>query len=143
MNKFAALMNYIRTNMSDDEIGLAQVLSFIHQENAQGASVNQTRLIRMICFGTGPTVKRKIADLEFRGLICISKSGVDLRSKTITMTKQGERYLMAEERAVMNVIAEMHKQTISIKAVDSKEVVRSLRASGLLQRALNNGPDRD
>lgn len=104
MNKFAALMNHIRLSMTDDEIGLAQVLSFIHQENSQGASVNSTRLVQMIRFGTGPTVHRKIADLEFRGLLSVEQSGVDMRSKVLRVTKDGMKYLAESEKGVMNAI---------------------------------------
>lgn len=104
MNKFAALMNHIRQSMTDDEIGLAQVLSFIYQEEAQGVTVNPTRLVQLFRFGTGPTVHRKIADLEFRGYLSIDQSGVDMRSKVLRVTKDGVKYLAESEKGVINAI---------------------------------------
>lgn len=105
MNKFAALMGYIRENMGETELGLNSMLAYIQQETASGSTVNATKLVRKLCFGTGPTVTKKIAELEYRGLIDVVASGSDLRSKTITVTKQGEGYLLAAERQCMNVIA--------------------------------------
>jgi len=105
VNKFAALMEYIRDNMGETELGLNSMLAYIHQETASGSTVNATKLIRKLCFGTGPTVTKKIAELEFRGLIDVSRSGVDLRANTITVTKQGEQYLLNSERQCMDVIA--------------------------------------
>lgn len=104
MNKFAALMNHIRQNMSDDEIGQAQVLSFIHQENEQGVEVRPTQLVQMIRFGTGPTVHRKIYALEFRGLLSVDQSGVDMRAKVLKLTKEGRKYLDESEMGVMGAI---------------------------------------
>lgn len=105
MNKFAALMGYIRENMGETELGLNSMLAYIHQETASGSTVNTTKLVRKLCFGTGPTVNKKIAELEFRGLIDVSQSGVDLRANTITVTKQGEQYLLNSERQCLDVIA--------------------------------------
>lgn len=105
MNKFAALMGYIRENMGETELGLNSMLAYIHQETASGSTVNTTKLVRKLCFGTGPTVNKKIAELEFRGLIDVSQSGLDLRANTITVTKQGEQYLLNSERQCLDVIA--------------------------------------
>lgn len=104
MNKFAALMSYIRESMGETELGLNSMLSYIHQETLS-SNVNATKLVRKLCFGTGPTVNKKIAELEFRGLIDVSQSGVDLRANTITVTKQGEQYLLNSERQCLDVIA--------------------------------------
>lgn len=105
MTKFAALMNYIRENMGDGELGLQSMLVYIQQETASGAIVNATKLIQKICFGTGPTVNKKINELEFRGLIDVIPSLSDLRAKTIVITKQGESYLRESERGVLEAIA--------------------------------------
>lgn len=105
MNKFAALMGYIRDNMGETELGLNSMLAYIQQETASGSSVNATKLVRKLCFGTGPTVTRKITELEYRGLIDVSRSGVDLRANTITVTKQGEQCLLNSERQCLDVIA--------------------------------------
>lgn len=105
MNKFAALMGYIRENMGETELGLNSMLAYIHQETSSSSTVNTTKLVRKLCFGTGPTVAKKIAELEYRGLIDVSKSGTDLRAKTITVTKQGVQYLMNSERQCLDVIA--------------------------------------
>ena len=98
MNKFAALMSYIRENMCETELGLNSMLAYIHQETASGSPVNTTKLVRKLCFGTGPTVAKKVTELEYRGLIDVSQSGSDLRAKTITVTKQGVQYLSNSER---------------------------------------------
>jgi len=107
VNKFAALMGYIRENMGETELGLNSMLAYIHQETASGSTVNTTKLVRKLCFGTGPTVHTKLSQLERAKLIKMVRSKDDGRSKIIQVTDKGVTYLRGKDREIGNMLGAM------------------------------------
>lgn len=85
----AKVFNHLRSRLNSDELGMWFVLSYIYERDQQGIETRGTDLIQKLEFGTGPTVHKKILDLEDGGFIQVSASDTDGRAKCLSITDAG------------------------------------------------------
>ncbi len=91
MIKVTKVMNHFRERLTQNEIGLWFVLSFIYERSEQGVQTRITDLVQQLEFGTGPTVYKKVQDLHQQGMIEIIQCNGDMRAKSLSITKAAKQ----------------------------------------------------
>lgn len=91
MIKATTVMNHFRERLTQNEIGLWFVLSFIYERAEQGVQTRITDLVQQLEFGTGPTVYKKVQDLHQQGMIDIAPCNNDMRAKYLSVTKAAKQ----------------------------------------------------
>lgn len=81
-----------------DLVGCEDILAYLAVQEANGKPAKITNLVQSLCFGTGPTVQRKVGTLVERGLIKLTQSPTDARAKDITITTAGTALLKEKSK---------------------------------------------
>lgn len=93
-SNYARIINFLNTaKTSDIEEGCEEVMAFLVCRHDAGSTTKITDLVQSLKFGTGPTVHRKVSQLNKAGLIKLTRSSSDGRAKNLELTSQGIRYL--------------------------------------------------
>ncbi len=88
--KFLYILNELSKERADPEFdGCEDILAFMYIKDLEGKQAKITDLVQSLRFGTGPTVHRKVATLEARGLISVAQSKTDGRAKDLRCTSKG------------------------------------------------------
>ena len=103
--KSVKLLNFLRDRLDNNEIGLWFALAYIRDRDQKGEQTKITDLVQKIEFGTGPTVHRKIQELEELGLIVLEQSPTDARVKRIVTTELAEQHINSLEAEINEVLA--------------------------------------
>lgn len=91
---FLDLINTSKRASQDSEFeGCTDILAFMAVKEGDGKIVKVTDLVQCLQFGTGPTVHRKVAVLQSRKLISITKNANDNRAKDLCLTADGLNFL--------------------------------------------------
>lgn len=102
---YARIVNFLHAaKNSGIEEGCEEVLSFIACRLEQGRTTKVTDLVQSLSFGTGPTVHRKVSQLNRAGLIALKKSPSDARAKNIELTDKGMKYLADQHKKLQGVL---------------------------------------
>lgn len=101
-NAYVRLLNFMRSANNEDTgfDGCEEIMAYMHEANANGKSVKITNLVQCMQFGTGPTVHRKVIELQQRGLIEITRSPTDGRAKSLTLSEAGQRHLEQRSKSL-------------------------------------------
>ena len=91
-------MNQKKENPDPEFEGCDEVLAYIAVNEANGTLVKITNLVQSLQFGTGPTVQRKVAQLDNRGLIEVRQSKDDGRAKNLVLTAEGMAILKEKSK---------------------------------------------
>lgn len=93
-SNYARIINFLHTSKNAAiEEGCEEVLAFVLTRQSQGFKTKITDLVQSLMFGTGPTVHRKVGQLNDAGLIHLTRSTSDARAKNIEVATQGIQYL--------------------------------------------------
>ena len=105
-NPYVRLLNFMRVTNAEDSgfSGCEEVMAYMHEANALGKNVKITDLVQSLQFGTGPTVHRKVTELQSRGLIDIKRSATDGRAKSLVLSDAGLKHLEARNKAMKVVL---------------------------------------
>lgn len=105
-NSYVRLLNFMRAtgNESNSFIGCEEIMAYMHEANAVGTTVKITDLVQSLQFGTGPTVHRKVTELQNRGFIEVVRSNTDGRAKSLALSEVGIKYLESRSKAVKAVL---------------------------------------
>lgn len=105
-NSYVRLLNFMRiSNTSDTGFeGCEEVMAYMHEANANGKSVKITDLVQSLQFGTGPTVHRKVVELQQRGMIDVARSATDGRAKTLVLSDAGLKHLDLRSKSLKTVL---------------------------------------
>ena len=105
-NPYVRLLNFMRVSNTEDSgfSGCEEVMAYMHEANALGKIVKITDLVQSLQFGTGPTVHRKVSELQHRGLIDIKRSATDGRAKTLVLSEAGLKHLDQRSKSLKAVL---------------------------------------
>lgn len=105
-NPYVRLLNFMRVSNNQDSgfSGCEEVMAYMHEANASGNTVKITDLVQSLQFGTGPTVHRKVTELQSRGLIKIERSPTDGRAKSLVLSDAGAKHLEARNKALKVIL---------------------------------------
>ena len=105
-NAYVRLLNFMRaSNTADNGFdGCEEVMAYMHECNANGKPVKITDLVQSLQFGTGPTVHRKVVELQNRGLIEVARSSTDGRAKTLVLSESGLKHLDQRSKSLKAVL---------------------------------------
>ena len=105
-NPYVRLLNFMRVSNNSDSsfAGCEEVLAYMHEAAANGKSVKITDLVQSLQFGTGPTVHRKVIELQERGLIDVARSATDGRAKTLVLSDAGAKHLEQRSKSLKAVL---------------------------------------
>ena len=93
-SNYARIINFLNTGKDAGiEEGCEEVLSYVICRQESGATTKITHLVQSLKFGTGPTVHRKVTQLEKAGLFKLQTSPTDGRAKNIEVTAKGVKHL--------------------------------------------------
>ena len=93
-SNYARIVNFLNTaKTSEIEEGCEEVMSFIVCRQESGNATKITDLVQSLKFGTGPTVHRKVSQLNEAGLIKLVRSASDGRAKHLELTPKGIKHL--------------------------------------------------
>lgn len=90
--------NQRKESQDPDFEGCEDILAYLAVQEANGKAVKITNLVQSLCFGTGPTVHRKVATMAERGLIDLVTSPTDARAKNMTITSAGTALLKEKSK---------------------------------------------
>ncbi len=81
-NPYVRLLNFMRISNNEDTgfSGCEEVMAYMHEASSNGKTVKITDLVQSLQFGTGPTVHRKVTELQERGMIEVKRSPTDGRA---------------------------------------------------------------
>lgn len=105
-NPYVRLLNFMRIANNEDNgfSGCEEVMAYMHEANSNGKAVKITDLVQSLQFGTGPTVHRKVTELQSRGMIDIKRSPTDGRAKSLVLSDAGIKHLEARNKALKVVL---------------------------------------
>ena len=105
-NPYVRLLNFMRAANNEDSgfSGCEEVMAYMHEANALGKVVKITDLVQSLQFGTGPTVHRKVTELQERGLIEIKRSATDGRAKSLVLSDSGMKQLDSRSKSMKTVL---------------------------------------
>ena len=105
-NYYVRLLNFMRVSNTTDAgfEGCEEVMAYMHEATASGMSVKITDLVQSLQFGTGPTVHRKVVELQERGLIEVARSATDGRAKTLVLSEAGVKHLEQRSKSLKAVL---------------------------------------
>lgn len=105
-NSYVRLLNFMRVSNTTDAgfEGCEEVMAYMHEASASGKSVKITDLVQSLQFGTGPTVHRKVVELQDRGLIEVARSATDGRAKTLVLSEAGAKHLEQRSKSLKAVL---------------------------------------
>ena len=105
-NAYVRLLNFMRVsnNAESGFEGCEEVMAYMHEANANGKPVKITDLVQSLQFGTGPTVHRKVVELQQRGLIDVARSTTDGRAKTLVLSDAGLKHLDQRSKSLKVVL---------------------------------------
>ena len=105
-NSYVRLLNFMRVSNNADTgfDGCEEVMAYMHEAGANGKSVKITDLVQSLQFGTGPTVHRKVVELQNRGLIEVARSATDGRAKTLVLSEAGVKHLEQRSKSLKAVL---------------------------------------
>ena len=105
-NPYVRMMNFLRISNTEDSSfdGCEEVMAYMHEAHANGKSVKITDLVQSLQFGTGPTVHRKVVELQERGLIEVARSATDGRAKTLIISDSGMKHLDARSKSLKAIL---------------------------------------
>lgn len=105
-NPYVRLLNFLRTSNTQDAgfDGCEEVMAYIHEANAEEKTVKITDLVQSLQFGTGPTVHRKVVELQNRGLIRIVPSETDGRAKSLVLSDEGTHHLEQRSKSLKAIL---------------------------------------
>ncbi len=98
-SNYARIINFLNTGKdSGIEEGCEEVLTYVICRQEAGEVTKITHLVQSLMFGTGPTVHRKVSQLEKAGLFKLDTSPTDGRAKHIEVTAKGISYLESQNK---------------------------------------------
>lgn len=105
-NPYVRMLNFMRVSNNTDTsfAGCEEVLAYMHEAAANGKSVKITDLVQSLQFGTGPTVHRKVVELQERGLIVVERSTTDGRAKSLVLSEAGAKHLDQRSKSLKTVL---------------------------------------
>ena len=105
-NAYVRLLNFMRVSSNADNSfeGCEEVMAYMHEATANGKPVKITDLVQSLQFGTGPTVHRKVVELQQRGLIDVARSSTDGRAKTLVLSDAGLKHLDQRSKSLKAVL---------------------------------------
>lgn len=105
-NAYVRMLNFMRVLGNEDMgfDGCEEVMAYIHESAAQGKAVKITDLVQSLQFGTGPTVHRKVLELQQRKLIEVSRSATDGRAKTLVLSDAGIKHLDQRSKSLKAIL---------------------------------------
>lgn len=105
-NPYVRLLNFMRVSNNEDTgfSGCEEVMVYMHEANAIGKTVKITDLVQSLQFGTGPTVHRKVTELQERGMIEVKRSPTDGRAKALVLSDAGIKHLESRSKALKTVL---------------------------------------
>lgn len=105
-NPYVRMLNFLRASNNADSgfDGCEEVMAYMHEAAAVGKLVKITDLVQSLQFGTGPTVHRKVIELQTRGLIDVSRSATDGRAKTLVLSDAGMKHLDQRNKSLKAVL---------------------------------------
>jgi DNA-binding MarR family transcriptional regulator len=105
-NAYVRLLNFMRVsnNAENGFEGCEEVMAYMHEANANGKPVKITDLVQSLQFGTGPTVHRKVVELQQRGLIDVARSTTDGRAKTLVLSDAGMKHLDQRSKSLKVIL---------------------------------------
>lgn len=105
-NAYVRLLNFMRVsnNAESGFEGCEEVMAYMHEANANGKPVKITDLVQSLQFGTGPTVHRKVVELQQRGLIDVARSTTDGRAKTLVLSDAGLKHLDQRSKSLKVIL---------------------------------------
>lgn len=102
-SNYARIINFLNAG-SGLEKGYVEVLSYVICQQEIGVQTKVTDLVRCLKFGTGPTVQRKVTQLEALGLIKLTRSPTDGRAKIVKLSAKGVRYLEEQNTKLLDAL---------------------------------------
>lgn len=105
-NPYVRMLNFLRASSNADSSfdGCEEVMAYMHEANAVGKPVKITDLVQSLQFGTGPTVHRKVVELQNRALIEVVRSATDGRAKTLVLSDAGLKHLDQRSKSLKAVL---------------------------------------
>ena len=105
-NAYVRLLNFMRVSNNEDAgfDGCEEVMAYMHEATANGKSVKITDLVQSLQFGTGPTVHRKVVELQDRGLIEVARSATDGRAKSLVLSDAGLKHLEQRSKSLKAIL---------------------------------------
>ena len=105
-NPYVRMLNFMRASNNDDQgfEGCEEVMAYMHEAAANGKNVKITDLVQSLQFGTGPTVHRKVVELQARGLISVARSITDGRAKSLILSESGLKHLEQRSKSLKAVL---------------------------------------
>jgi DNA-binding MarR family transcriptional regulator len=105
-NPYVRLLNFMRVSNGTDSSfdGCEEIMAYMHEASANGNPVKITDLVQSLQFGTGPTVHRKVVELQKRGLIEVMRSANDGRAKTLVLSDAGIKHLEHRSKSLKVVL---------------------------------------
>ena len=105
-NAYVRLLNFMRVsnNAESGFEGCEEIMAYMHEANANGKPVKITDLVQSLQFGTGPTVHRKVVELQQRGLIDVARSTTDGRAKTLVLSDAGLKHLDQRSKSLKAIL---------------------------------------
>lgn len=105
-NPYVRMLNFMRASNNDNQgfEGCEEVMAYMHEAAANGKNVKITDLVQSLQFGTGPTVHRKVVELQARGLISVARSITDGRAKSLILSESGLKHLEQRSKSLKAVL---------------------------------------
>lgn len=105
-NPYVRMLNFMRVSNSGDSgfEGCEEVMAYMHEASALGKNVKITDLVQSLQFGTGPTVHRKVVELQARGLISVARSATDGRAKSLVLSEAGTKHLEQRNKSLKAIL---------------------------------------
>lgn len=105
-NPYVRMLNFMRASNNGDAgfEGCEEVMAYMHEAAANGKNVKITDLVQSLQFGTGPTVHRKVTELQERGMIDVKRSPTDGRAKALVLSDAGIKHLESRSKALKTVL---------------------------------------
>lgn len=106
-NPYVRMLNFMRVSNNDGSgfDGCEEVMAYMHEAAANGKSVKITDLVQSLQFGTGPTVHRKVVELQNRGLISVARSATDGRAKSLVLSDAGSKHLEQRSKSLKAILS--------------------------------------
>ena len=103
---YVRMLNFMCASNNDDQgfEGCEEVMAYMHEAAANGKNVKITDLVQSLQFGTGPTVHRKVVELQARGLISVARSTTDGRAKSLILSESGLKHLEQRSKSLKAVL---------------------------------------
>ena len=103
---YVRMLNFMRASNNDDQgfEGCEEVMAYMHEAAANDKNVKITDLVQSLQFGTGPTVHRKVVELQARGLISVARSTTDGRAKSLILSESGLKHLEQRSKSLKAVL---------------------------------------